>query len=426
MIVLEKGADTESYRHDLMQFLNRFGLNAAGVLTMARHTEAVRYDAGEAVLTQGLNYEFVYFLVQGTIRISLAGEGGAERRVLGERAPVTVLGEISFFNRTPATASVEVTPDASAVLLRVSYENFARLIEEYPEVRDTLSRIGEMRIISGFNGFVKYGFFMDQIGWRMDRFAVNRSLYTTLEGTVEKVLLPLIQPGQRLLEVGDGPGIVCEALYERRKQLLPQLHLQATHLEDAITDPHSPRASDLLRARFLRERFEHIVAFQVFNVLTPERVEEQLQLAHTLLNTGGHLLIIKLPLLQLHAVAPPQDARLIYNDLELLLERTWPGLLQGRPLIDVSFMDADLDAMMEWNAGVCEAAQGSLRVPPGLALHETAMLEAVLAQARRRLFNPDEVHANWLRWLAAAKGFAFVATEQLPDVSYFHLLLRRD
>ncbi len=421
MQVLQADQKEAQYRQELMQFLNKFGLDAAAILSMSRRSELVRYDPGEAILRQGQHDQFVYFLIEGNIRIHIVLEG--ENRVLGERSPVTLLGEISFFNGTPATATVESMENAPAVLLRVSYADFTEIVKEHPAVRATLARIGDLRIISGYNGFSAFSFFMDQIGRKRDRFTVNRALFPALERTIRRVLMPRVEEHHRVLEVGDGPGIVCELMEETRPALKPHLFIQATHLEEAITQPFVPQISDLTRARYLRERFHHIVALQVFNVSPPDRIEEQFKLAHRLLMPGGDLLIIKLNLLNLNYSTDTADTRLLYQDLEDLLERAWPGRLEWRPLIQVSFIDADLDPAMEWNPAFCQAAQ-ELEIPEGLSAAEHAMLELVLPQARRNVFNPDEVHLHWLAWIASGQGFSMVSMEQEPDISFFYQLLQ--
>jgi hypothetical protein len=421
MEVLLSDAKDGHYRHELMEFLNRFGLDAAAILGLARVSELVRYGPGEQILKQGNFDHFVYFLIEGNIRIHLEREG--ESHVLGVRPPVTLLGEISYFNKTPATATVEATEDDPAVLLRVSYPVFADIIREHPGVRTTLARIGDLRVISGYNGYASYQFFTEQIGHKHDRLAVNRAVFPVLERTIRTVLLPRLKAHHRLLEVGDGPGIVSELLAELRPELLPRLFLQATHLEEAITHPFTPQSSDLSRARYLRERFNHIVALQVFNVLPPDRIEEQFKLARKLLLPDGELLIVRLNLLSLRYTSGNADTRLLYQDLEDLLESAWPGRDEWRPLINVSFLDADVDPLMGWNDQFCKAAP-NLQVTPEVSKAEQAMLNIVLKQARKHTFDPDEVHFHWLHWIATEQGFEMISSEQEPEFSFFYQLLR--
>jgi SAM-dependent methyltransferase len=423
MRVLVNNTDEAQHQRSMMEFLNTYGLDAAAILGMARRAEAVHYEPGEALLHQGKIEGYIYFLVRGNIRIRV--DIGGEQRVVGERAPVTVLGEISYFNGTPATATVEVTGAGPAVVMRLSYDHFTEVLDQFPAVRATLAHIGEMRVISQFNGFIRYPYFMEMIGWKHDRFAVNRALFPTLEQAVRTVLLPRIDPGQRILEVGDGPGVVSELLHELRAELNDSLYLQATHLEEAITNPFVPQPSDLSRASYLREQFQHIVALQVFNIVPPNRIAEQFELAKRLLVPDGRLLIVKLRVLNIHYTTVTSDTRLLYQDLEELMERVWPNVMGGGPLIQVTFIDADLDPLMEWNPLFCERViSGDVKVPRGLSSAERAMLSVMVKQAHGRLFNPDEVHFHWLAWNAAKHGFRLEHSEQKPELGYFHLLLQ--
>lgn len=92
-------------------------------------------------------------------------------------------------------------------------------------------------------------------------------------------------------------------------------------------------------------------------------------------------------------------------------------------LIQVSFIDADLDPVMEWNPSFCQAAQ-TLAIPKALTTSEKGMLEVVLQQARRMTFNPDEVHFHWLAWVAGSHGFKMVSMEQEAEISFFYQLLK--
>jgi hypothetical protein len=53
MRLLQSDAGTVEYRNGLMRFLNEYGLDATAILSLARRTEPVEYEAGEAVLRQG-------------------------------------------------------------------------------------------------------------------------------------------------------------------------------------------------------------------------------------------------------------------------------------------------------------------------------------------------------------------------------------
>jgi SAM-dependent methyltransferase len=423
MDVLRQHPEEPAFRRAMMEFLNGYGLDAAAILGLTRRAHPVQFAAGETVVQQGTAMDHVFFLVQGRLIVRL--DSPTERRILGEREAVTLLGEISFFNGTSATATVEVSGGAPAVLMRIPYARFGEVIDEFPSVRTTLVRIGEMRMISQFNGFIRFNYFMEMIGWKRDRLAVHRAVYPVLEQTIRTVLLPRMKPGHRILEVGDGPGVVSELLAELRPDLLPSLHLQATYLEEAIASPFVPRPSDLTRATYLRERFQFIVALQVFNTVPPNRITEQLQIARRLLLRDGRLLVLKLRVLSLQYPSGSADSSLLYRDLEDLMARVWPAIAVTGPLVQITFLDADLDPTMEWNPEFrVKVAAGEVELPKGLDSAERAMLSIIIRQARLRQFNPDEVQFHWLAWNAAKHGFRLEHSQQLPETGYFHMLLQ--
>lgn len=424
MRLLETSDELQALRTDLMQFFNEFGLAAEPILSMARRVEPTEYEPGEVIIEQGARDEYIYFLVSGNIEITIQRQERSE--VLGERGPVTLLGEISYFNDTPATATVRVRNDAPAVIFRLSYRDFTEVLEEYEAVRPVLARIGDMRVITQHNGFASWHFFMNMIGWKHDRLAVNRALFPYLERAVNWVLLPQLKQGDRILDVGDGPGLVCEIIHESRPEWDEHLYVQSTHLEEAILNPVYPYPSDFSRARYLRERFNAIVALQVFNHVHPDHISEQFQIAARLLEEQGLLLVVRLRVVTVSYGASMTDTDLLFKDLERLVEETWPGVLEGEPLVKVGFMDADLDPLMEWNPTLCDKVNaGEIKLPSYMAGVEKPLLTVLMEQARMRVFDPDEVHFHWLVWQGSHHGFTLESSDNQPDVSFFYQLYRR-
>ncbi len=422
---LANDATVADYRNALMQFLNEYGLEGTAILSLARRAAPVGYAPGECVLEQGHFDRHLYFLVQGNIVIGVTTHGREE--VLGNRSAVTLLGEISYFNDTPATATVRVRDDAPATFLRLSYDDFTAVLDAYPQIKTTLGRIGEMRMISQMDGFTSYPYYMDMIGRKRDRLALNRSLTPYLEDTLKHSLLPRLNGTPRILDVGDGPGIVCEMLREQHPEWDENLFLQATYLEDAILDPLQSFPSDFSRATYLRERFDAITALQVFDRIEPTQIGAQFRRAATLLNDGGLLLVVRLRLVDVTHASGRQDTTLFYEGLEGVVERVWPGILNGAPLITVTFLDADIDPMMEWNALFRDkVANGEVTLPAAEQGAERVLLEVLLRQAGHSIFDPEEVHFHWLVWHAAHHGLRLEASEQRPDVGFYYQLYARD
>lgn len=372
-------------------------------------------------MVQGKDYAKIFFLVDGRIQISINMQDRNE--VVGERGPVTLLGEISYFNRIPATANVHIAGEEPGFVLEISYENFSQVIHEYPLIKPTLTRIGDMRVISQKDGFSSFSFFMDMIGWKRDRLALNRSQLKHLEETVTQVLMPRLSGGGKLLDVGDGPGIVSEVIHDIDSERLDSLSIQATHLEDAILNPTLSYPSDFSRSKYLREKFEAITALQIFEHLPPKKYGEQFEEAKRLLNPDGHLLVIRLRVVDVVPASGPVDTSLIFDELSLLVNKTWPGVLQGEDLVKVSFVDADIDPMMEWNPILSKlAAKEDLNPAPDPESFDGALLGILMEQAARGAFNPEEILFHLLIWNAAREGFQLVDSKQSPEIGFYYQL----
>ncbi|MBI4081618.1 MAG: cyclic nucleotide-binding domain-containing protein [Candidatus Lambdaproteobacteria bacterium] len=421
---LHDDALANALRGKLMSYLNAFGLDGAAILSITRQAEPVLCPPGQPIVRQGEREPYIFFLVQGNTEVRFASDG--VERVVGERPAICVLGEIAYFNHTPATATVQVKGAEAAVLFRLSYAVFTEVLADYPELKTTLGRIGDLRVISQNNGFARYRMFADMIGRPRDRFALNRSLFSNLETTVQTILLPMLPPEARLLEVGDGPGVLCELLHELNPQLDDRLFILSDHLEEAISTPKVARPSTFARAQYLRERFDGILALQVMNMVPPPQVDDQFAAARELLNPGGLLMVIRMRLFNIQYDIKRFDPLQFYTSLEALVDRLWPAARGGRHLIELTFVDADLDPLMAWNQGFADwAERGELPLPGSLDDGARVLLDHLLRQASQRLFDPDEIHYRWLVWKATTHGFTLKRAEYLSDISYFFQIYQR-
>lgn len=424
MKVIKSDVNLGDYRTDVMNFLNDFGLEAPAILSISRRVELVRFNAREDVLTQGEQQHHIYFLVKGGISIIVKVHDREEK--IGEMGPVTMLGEISYFNRIPSTATVHVDSGSEALFLRISFDGFGEVIDDFPQIKPTLMRIGDLRVISQKDGFASYSFFMDMIGWKRDRLALNRALSPQLENTVINQFLARLDAQDRILDVGDGPGLICEIIHNHKPEWLDNLYIQATHLEDAIVNPIEPFPSDLSRAKFLREKFQAITALQIFDHLTPSEVGEQFELAVRLLENTGLLLVLKVKIVDISHPGGMTDSTLLFRDLKGLVEGKWPGVLEkSEELVKVTFVDADFDPSMEWNPKFCDLVEEKkLNPPEDKDTVENILLLVLMEQARRRIFNPEEIQFHWLAWHADHHGFIMESSLQRPEVGFFFQLYR--
>lgn len=100
--------------------------------------ELVTLEGGETLFRQGGLPEAVYILTSGRLRVVVEGEDGAER-MLYEVGSGETVGELSLFTDTPQSATVYAVRNSQ--LVRVSREDFFRLIEIHPSSMMKLSRI---------------------------------------------------------------------------------------------------------------------------------------------------------------------------------------------------------------------------------------------------------------------------------------------
>lgn len=423
MKVLKVGKEAEGYRNGLVQFLNQYGLNGRAILAMVRRSKAYTYAPSELIVEQGKRSRHVFFLVTGSVIIHVK-EGGRDVR-MGEQPAITMLGEIAFFNNTPATATAKVADSGPAIVFRLGYGEFREIIDRFPDVRRTLARIGDLRMIRQRNGYIGFRMFMDMIGWRKDRFAVNRAFSADLENTVKLEFMPRLKKSDKILEVGDGPGLVSEIIFDSDPEKLDALHLLVSNLEASIANPGAALPSDFLRAGSLKHKFGAIVALQVFNVASRAAVEGQFQCAHNLLKKGGLLFAVKSQTVDItHDTG--SSGNLIFNSLEELVEKHWPGAGGSKSLIDTTFLDADLDPIMEWNGSFCKkVVAGELKIPPRADKEERVLLKLLLGQAKLNIFDPEELHYRWLEWKAGECGFKLLSSGKNPENPFFYHLLQK-
>ncbi|MEE8396721.1 MAG: cyclic nucleotide-binding domain-containing protein [bacterium] len=424
MDYLEDKSRIAALRTELIAYLNASRIDGRAILAITRHARVIAVPPGEFIIRQDERDPHIYFMMDGETHVSLV-EGGVTID-LGERSGKTMLGEIAFFNDTPPTATVKVIGDQPAILFQLTHEAFREVLERFPGIRATLVHIGDLRVISQYNGFIPYTMFMDLIGGRKDRFAVNRAFAADVDFAIGKTLLPLLDREASILDVGDGPGVLSEIITENEPERGNHLFIQATELEKAIFDPLEPRASDLSRAEKLAQTFDAIVALQVFNLAGPEELPHQFRLAAKLLADDGILFVIRSNLLDLRHPSGTGDSFLIFTALEELVAKVWPGPTAEKPLVETTFTDADLEPLMEWNRDFCEmAAEGKLAIPENVADEEEALLGFLLDQAKKHIFNPDELHFRWLVWKATEHGFKLEKSEKNLDIGFYYQMYRK-
>ena len=88
---------------------------------------SIHYKAGDIITREGDKNRDLYILSQGTLEISIKGDGG--QVVVGEVQPPEIIGEISFLNGSPRTATITAKTEAEVYIL------------SYYQVEDEMSEI---------------------------------------------------------------------------------------------------------------------------------------------------------------------------------------------------------------------------------------------------------------------------------------------
>ena len=121
--------------------------NLAAVETgLGSYFERVEVQAGDLLIREGSPPTGVIYLEQGDFAVTigrLSGEGGHRIRIL---EPGTVVGEIGWYDRSPATANVEAT--SSGVVWRLSAAAFERLEADDPLVAAAFHKMSA-RVLAG-------------------------------------------------------------------------------------------------------------------------------------------------------------------------------------------------------------------------------------------------------------------------------------
>ena len=102
--------------------------------TVFSHAEVRRVDEGLALVQAGEQDRALYLLTEGTVGVRLPRDEGAFKQI---DAP-SVLGELSFFDGYPRSATLEAATDVEVV--RIDLAAFDRLHEHEPAIANLMLR----------------------------------------------------------------------------------------------------------------------------------------------------------------------------------------------------------------------------------------------------------------------------------------------
>lgn len=103
---------------------------------LASVADEVSVKAGHKLISEGRHHNEVYVIESGTAAVSIDGNEVAEIPS-GE-----MVGELGYFARQPASATVEAKSDLSVLV--IPYNGFDRILDENPDmVRGILNELAE-------------------------------------------------------------------------------------------------------------------------------------------------------------------------------------------------------------------------------------------------------------------------------------------
>ena len=148
----------------------------------------VQYDFGESIVRQGDPADAFYVLLSGRARVIKTTARG-EEIVLNTLRPGSEFGEAALLSPAPRTATVRCSSIVEA--LRLGRDDFATLIDEFPELRGHLEVTQRYRTLQSFlYEFSNFG--------RLPQPAINELVHRL---TAEK-----FKAGQRIINKGDPAG----------------------------------------------------------------------------------------------------------------------------------------------------------------------------------------------------------------------------
>jgi CRP-like cAMP-binding protein len=111
--------------------------------------EVVQFQRGYRLFSAGDPPDYFYVLFQGRARVTRPGRGGD--KFLNYLTPGDYFGERGLLTQRPR--SITVTIIEPSTLLRLNYERFFELLDEYPKIRMNLSLTAESRRLAHRKAF---------------------------------------------------------------------------------------------------------------------------------------------------------------------------------------------------------------------------------------------------------------------------------
>ncbi|WP_088819166.1 Crp/Fnr family transcriptional regulator [Kytococcus aerolatus] len=171
------------------------GLDESSAAALMARTERIALKRGEEIFTEGDPGDKLYVIASGKLKLSRTSHDGREN-LLAVLGPGEIIGEISFFDPGPRTASAITVSDSE--LLSLAHEHLQGFLEANPNASVAL---------------------LGALAHRLRRTNDNVAdlVFTDVPGRVAKALLDLAQR----FGVDDGTGLLVR--HELTQEELAQL-----------------------------------------------------------------------------------------------------------------------------------------------------------------------------------------------------------
>ncbi len=107
------------------------GLQASEIEELYRFLEFKKFIAGATIFLEGMDGEYMYLLLRGTVKVSrMTGEGN--EKILVVLGPEDMFGEMAVFEPLPREATARVVEEAQLAIL--SRDKFEELGQTMPRL----------------------------------------------------------------------------------------------------------------------------------------------------------------------------------------------------------------------------------------------------------------------------------------------------
>lgn len=100
-------------------FIEHFQLNEVMNEVLLQNLSTSKFHKGQLILQQGEQPEYLYFLVEGRVKVFAASDVG-KKLILAFNGPFSVLGDIEFVQHAPYLNTIEAITDVTMLKLPLS------------------------------------------------------------------------------------------------------------------------------------------------------------------------------------------------------------------------------------------------------------------------------------------------------------------